>query len=66
MPCNTLTFRRRTTYIYICRAVEVFKEPNDIYICRNQCDEFWSNFVHSLYAWGGVLRCCGLMKVRPA
>jgi len=45
---------------------EVFKEPNDIYVCRNKCDEFWSNFVHSLYAYFSVLPCCGLMNVRPA
>ena len=54
-------------YIYIYMlCCEVFKEPNDIYMCRNQCDEFWSNFAHSLYAYCSVLRCCGLMKVRPA
>jgi len=35
---------------------EVFKKPNDvyIYICRNQCDEVWSNFVHSYYAYWGI------------
>ena len=61
---TSLTLRSRMTYI--CRAGEVFKEPNVIYICCNQCDEFWSNFVHSLYAYCGVLLCCGLLKVRPA
>jgi len=48
---DLLTLRRRTTYIYIYMSrCEVFKEPNNIYICSNQSDEFWSNFVLSLYA----------------
>jgi len=34
------------------------------YICRNQCDEFWGNFVHSYCAYCRVLLCCGLLKVR--
>ena len=47
------SLKSRRTYIYI-------------YICHNQCDEFWSNFVHSLYEYCEVLLCCVLLKVRPA
>jgi len=60
-----LTLSRRTTYIYMSRC-EVFKKPNNIHICCNQCDEVWSNFVHSYYAYCGVLLCCGLLKVRAS
>ena len=45
---------------------EVFKKPNNIYICHNHCDKVWSNFVHSYYAYCGVLLCCGLLKVRAS
>jgi hypothetical protein len=48
--CASLTLSHRTTYIYICRAVRSLKSRTTyiyIYICHNQCDEFWSNSVHS-------------------
>ena len=32
-------------------SCETFKKLKDILICHNQCDEFWSNFVHSCYAY---------------
>jgi len=42
-----LTLSRRTTYIR--HAVRYLKSQT--YICRNQCDDVWSNFVHSYYAY---------------
>jgi hypothetical protein len=41
-----------------------FLKSRTTYICRNQCDEFWGNFVHSYYAYCRVLLWCGLLKVR--
>ena len=44
----------------------VFKKPNDILICHKQFDEVWSNFIHSYYAYCGVLLWCGLLKIRAS
>jgi hypothetical protein len=51
--------------IYISRC-EAFTKLNDVlYICRNQCDEVWSNF-DSYFAYCGVLFGYGLLKVRAS
>ena len=58
-----LTLSCRTTYIH--RAARYLKSRTT-YICRNQCDEVWSNFVHSYFEYCGVRLCCGLLKVRAS
>jgi hypothetical protein len=68
-PNDTYTGIYIYIYIYICRAVRSLKNQTTYirtHICYNQCAKVWSNFVHSCYAYCGVLLCCGLLKFRAS